>query len=60
MGVRPLLGQQSDGRSGVDHQEALRGLALGLVTPRDLPRSNADGDVWLVPWLLLGFGWLGA
>ena len=38
----------------------LRGLALGLVTPRDLPRSNADGDVWLVPWLLLGFGWLRA
>ena len=45
---------------GVDHQEALSGLALGLVTPRDLPRSNADGDVWLVPWLLLGFGWLRA
>ena len=60
MGIRPLLGQQSDGCSGVDHQEALRGLALGLVTPSDLPRSNADGDVWLVPWLLLGFGWLGA
>ena len=58
VGVRPLLGQQSDGRSGVDHQEALGGLALGLVTPRDLARSNADGDVWLVPWLLLGFGWL--
>ena len=60
VGVRPLLGQQSDGRSGVDHQEALSGLALGLVTPCDLPRSNADGDVWLVPWLLLGFGWLRA
>ena len=60
VGVRPLLGQQSDGRSGVNHQEALSGLALGLVTPRDLPRSNADGDVWLVPWLLLGFGWLRA
>ena len=60
MGVRPLLGQQSDGRSGVDHQEALSGLALGLVTPSDLPRSNADGDVWLVPWLLLSFGWLSA
>ena len=60
VGVCPLLGQQSDGCSGVDHQEALSGLALGLVTPRDLPRSNTDGDVWLVPWLLLGFGWLRA
>ena len=60
VGVRPLLGQQGDGRSCVDHQEALSGLALGLVTPRDLPRSNADGDVWLVPWLLLGFGRLRA
>ena len=60
MGVRPLLGQQSDGHYGVDHQEALTDLALGLVTPRDLPRSNADGDVWLVPWLFLGFGWLRA
>ena len=58
MGIRPLLGQQSDGCSGIDHQEALRGLALRLVTPRDLPRSNTDRDVWLVPWLLLGFGWL--
>ena len=55
VGVRPLLGQQGDGRSGVNHQEALRRLALGLVTPRDLPRSNADRDVWLVSWLLLGF-----
>ena len=60
VGVRPLLGQQGDGRSSVDHQEALGGLALGLVTPRDLPRSNADGDVWLVSWLLLGFSRLRA
>ena len=63
VGVRPLLGQQGDGRSRIDHQEALTGFALGLVTPRDLPRSNADGDVWLMSWLLLGFGqlraWLG-
>ena len=56
VGVCPLPGQQSDGRSSVDHQEALRGLALGLVTPCDLPRSNAHRDVWLVPCLLLGFG----
>ena len=42
VGVRPLLGQQGDGHSGVNHQEALSGLALGLVTPRDLLRSNAD------------------
>ena len=48
VGVCPLLGQQGDGRSCVDHQEALSGLAIGLVTPRDLPRSNADGDVWLM------------
>ena len=60
MGIRPLLGQQGDGRSHVNHQEALSGLALGLVTPRDLPRSNADGDVWLMSWLLLGFGRLRA
>ena len=60
VGVHPLLGQQGDGRSRVNYQEALSGLALGLVTPRDLPRSNADGDVWLVPWLLLGFGRLRA
>ena len=60
VGIHPLLGQQGDGHSGVNHQEALRGLALGLVTPRDLPRSNADGDVWLVSWLLLGFGRLRA
>ena len=58
VGVHPLLGQQGDGCSGVNHQEALSGLALGLVTPHDLPRSNADRDVWLVPWLLLGFSWL--
>ena len=54
--VRPLFGQQGDGRSRVNHQEALSGLALGLVTPSNLPRSNADGDVWLMSWLLLGFG----
>ena len=60
VGICPLLGQQGDGHSGVDHQEALCGFALGLVTPCDLPRSNADGDVWFVPWLLLGFGRLRA
>ena len=60
VGVCPLLGQQGDGYSRVDHQKALSGLALGLVTPRDLPRSNADGDVWLMSWLLLGFGRLRA
>ena len=63
MGVHPLLHQQGDGRTRVNHQEALSSLALRLVTPRDLPRSNADGDVWLVSWLLLGFSrlrpWLG-
>ena len=58
MGICLLLGQQGDGRACVDHQEALSGLALGLVVPRDLPRSYADGDVWLMSWLLLGFGWL--
>ena len=58
MGIRPILGQQGDGRTRVNHQEALSGLALGLVTPHDLPRSNADRDVWLMSWLLLGFGWL--
>ena len=58
VGIRPLLGQQGDGCSGVNHQEAVSGLALGLVTPCDLPRSNADGDVWLMSWLLLGIGWL--
>ena len=56
MGVRLLLHQQSDGCTCVDHQEALSGLALRLVTPRDLSRSNTDGDVWLISWLLLGFG----
>ena len=40
VGVCPLLGQQSNGRSGVDHQEALRGLALGLVTPRGLTKEQ--------------------
>ena len=60
VGIRPLRGQQGDGRSHVNHQEAFSGLALGLVTPRDLLRSNADGDVWLVSWLLLGFGRLRA
>ena len=45
VGIHPLLGQQGDGRSGVDHQEALCSLALGPVTPRDLPRSNTDRDV---------------
>ena len=63
MGIHPLLCQQGDGRTHVNHQEALSSLALGLVTPHDLPGSNADGDVWLVSWLLLGFGqlrpWLG-
>ena len=58
VGIHPLLGQQGDGCTRVNHQEALSGLALGLVTPCDLPRSNADRDVWLMSWLLLGFGWL--
>ena len=60
VGIHPLLGQQGDGPSCANHQEALRSLALGLITPHDLPRSNADRDVWLVPWLLLGFGRLRA
>ena len=42
----------------VNHHEALSSLAPGLVTPCDLPGSNTDGDVWLMSWLLLGFGWL--
>ena len=63
MCVCPLLHQQGDGHAGVNHHEALSSLAPGLVTPRDLTRSNADRDVWLMSWLLLGFGqlrpWLG-
>ena len=58
VGVRPFLHHQGDGCAHVDHQEALSSLTLRLVTPRDLLGSNADGDVWLVSWLLLGFSWL--
>ena len=58
MGICLLLHQQGDSRARVNHHEALNGLAPGLVTPRDLPGSNTDRDVWLMSWLLLGFGWL--
>ena len=58
MGIRPLLHQQGDGHVRVNDQEAFSSLAPRLVTPRDLPGSNTDGDVWLVSQLLLGFGWL--
>ena len=58
MGIRPLLCQQGDGHAHVDHQEALSSFALGIVTLYDLPGSNADREVWLVSWLLLGFGQL--
>ena len=58
MGMCPLLHQQGDGRTRVNHQEALSSLALRLVTPHNLPGSNADGEVWLVSRLLLGLGWL--
>ena len=58
MGVHPLLHQQGDGRTRVDHHEALSSLTPGLVTPHDLPGSNTDGDVWLISWLLLGFNQL--
>ena len=43
----------------VNHHEDFSGLAPGLVNPHDLPRFNTDGDVWLMPLLLLGFGSLG-
>ena len=56
MGFHLLLHQQGDGRAHVDHQEAFSSLAPRLVTPRDLPGSNTDGDVWLMSLLLLGFG----
>ena len=52
MGICLLLYQQGDGHAHVNHQEALSGLALRLVTPHDLPGGNADGDVWLVSQLL--------
>ena len=58
VGIRPLLHQQGDGHPRVNYQEAFSSLAPRLVTPRDLPGSNTDGDVWLVSRLLLGFGWL--
>ena len=32
--------------------------APGLITPSDLPGSNADGDIWLMSLLCLGFSWL--
>ena len=57
MGIYPLLCQQGNGHARVDHYEAFSGLAPGLITPRDLPRSNADGDVRFM-LLLLSFSWL--
>ena len=57
VGIHPLLHQQGDGCTHVDHQEALSSLAPGLVTPCDLPGNNADGGVWLVSQLLQSFGW---
>ena len=42
---------------------SFNGLAFGLVTPRNLPGCNTEGDVQLISWLLLGYGqlrpWLG-
>ena len=58
MGIHPLLCQQGAGHTRVNYYEALSSLAPGLVTPRDLPGSNTDGDVWLISWLLLSFDWL--
>ena len=55
MNIHSFLYQQGDGHARVDHQEAFSGLTPRLVTPRDLPGSNADGEVWLVSRLLLGF-----
>ena len=56
MGICPLLHQQGDGHPCVNHHEAFSGLAPGLITPRDLPGSNTDGDMWLMSLLHLGFG----
>ena len=58
MGICPLLHQQSDGHTRVDKHKALSGLAPGLITPRDLPGSKADRDIWLMSLLCLGFSWL--
>ena len=56
MGICPLLHQQGDGHACVNHHEALSGLFPGLITPCDLPGSNADGDIWLMSLLCLVFG----
>ena len=56
MGIHPLPHQQGDSCTRINHHEALSSLAPGLVTPCNLPGSNADGDVWLMSLLLLGFG----
>ena len=42
----------------INHHEALSGLTPGLITPRDLPGSNTDGDIQLMLLLYSGFGQL--
>ena len=58
MGIHPPLHQKGNGQPHVDHHQALSGLSLGLVTPRDLPGCNTDEDMWLMLLLHPGFSQL--